>query len=128
VESSQHLPVSYYRHGAVQRISEFAFQRRPGGARCCAGIGRRAHRRPPSLRQTILGLDFRGPESDGRGKIHGFINMDFFGGSGEPYDSLNAHRTAGLESIGKYQRDGRQDKPLIAPARANSLAQVGLSP
>ncbi|HVP47925.1 MAG TPA: hypothetical protein VMT32_15130, partial [Bryobacteraceae bacterium] len=50
-----------------------------------------------TLRQTILGLDFRGPEVFGGGKIRGFINMDFFGGSGEPYDSLVRLRTAGLE-------------------------------
>jgi hypothetical protein len=82
-----------------------------------------------TLRQTILGLDFRGPEVPGGGKIHGFINMDFFGGSGEPYDSLFRLRTAGIEI--NWENTSvmfGQDKPLIAPREPNSLAQVGLSP
>jgi hypothetical protein len=82
-----------------------------------------------TLRQTILGLDFRGPEIFGGGKIHGFVNMDFFGGSGEPYDSLVRLRTAGLEV--NWQNTSvmfGQDKPLISPREPNSLAQVGLSP
>jgi hypothetical protein len=82
-----------------------------------------------TLRQTIVGLDFRGPEVFGGGKIHGFLNMDFFGGSGEPYDSLFRIRTAGIEI--NWQNTSvmfGQDKPLIAPREPNSLAQVGVSP
>jgi len=82
-----------------------------------------------TLRQTIFGLDFRGPELFGGGKIHGFINMDFFGGSGEPYDSIVRLRTAGLEI--NWENTSLmfgQDKPLISPRDPNSLAQVGLSP
>ena len=82
-----------------------------------------------TLRQTILGLDFRGPEIFGGGKIHGFVNMDFFGGSGEPYDSLFRIRTAALEVNWENTRlMFGQDKPLIAPREPNSLAQVGISP
>jgi hypothetical protein len=82
-----------------------------------------------TLRQTILGLDFRGPEIFGGGKIHGFINMDFFGGSGEPYNSLFRLRTAGLEfNWANTSVMFGQDKPLIAPREPNSLAQVGISP
>jgi len=55
--------------------------------------------------------------------------MDFFGGSGEPYNSLVRLRTAGLEI--NWENTSvmfGQDKPLIAPREPNSLAQVGLSP
>jgi len=55
--------------------------------------------------------------------------MDFFGGSGEPYDSLFRIRTAGIEI--NWENTSvmfGQDKPLIAPREPNSLAQVGLSP
>ena len=82
-----------------------------------------------TMRQTILGLDFRGPEIFGGGKIHGFVNMDFFGGSGEPYNSLVRLRTAALEI--NWENTSvmfGQDKPLISPHEPNSLAQVGLSP
>ena len=82
-----------------------------------------------TLRQTILGLDFRGPEVFGGGKIHGFVNMDFFAGSGEPYDSLVHLRTAGIEVNWENTTVMfGQDKPLISPREPNSLAQVGLSP
>ena len=82
-----------------------------------------------TMRQTILGLDFRGPEIFGGGKIHGFVNMDFFAGSGEPYDSLVHLRTAGIEVNWENTTVMfGQDKPLISPREPNSLAQVGLSP
>jgi len=82
-----------------------------------------------TLRQTILGLDFRGPEIFDGGKIHGFVNMDFFGGSGEPYNSLVRLRTAGIEINWENTTVMfGQDKPLISPREPNSIAQVGLSP
>jgi len=82
-----------------------------------------------TLRQTILGLDFRGPEIFDGGKIHGFVNMEFFGGEGEPYNSLVRLRTAGIEVNWENTTVMfGQDKPLISPREPNSLAQVGLSP
>ncbi len=128
VESSQHLPV---RITGMALFNAFLNSRpngnlvvpvlAPGQSGALTGGA--------TLRQTILGLDFRGPEVFGGGKIHGFINMDFFGGSGEPYDSLVRLRTAGLEI--NWENTSvmfGQDKPLIAPREPNSLAQVGVSP
>ena len=128
VESSQHLPV---RITGMALFNAFLNSRpsdnlvvpvlAPGSGGSLSGGA--------TLRQTILGLDFRGPEVLGGGKIHGFINMDFFGGSREPYDSLLRIRTAGLEI--NWENTSvmfGQDKPLIAPREPNSLAQVGLSP
>jgi hypothetical protein len=128
VESSQHMPV---------RITGMALFNAFLNSRPSGGLNEPVVARPSggalsggaTLRQTILGLDFRGPEIFGGGKIHGFINMDFFGGSGEPYDSLFRIRTAGLEF--KWANTSvmfGQDKPLIAPREPNSLAQVGISP
>lgn len=82
-----------------------------------------------TLRQTILGLDFQGPEIFAGGKIHGFLNMDFFGSAGSPYTGAFRIRTGGIEfnwenttvMVG-------QDKPLISPRQPNSLAQVWLAP
>ncbi|HXI42532.1 MAG TPA: hypothetical protein VNH83_21295 [Bryobacteraceae bacterium] len=128
VESSQHLPV---RITGMALFNAFLNSRAndslvvpvlaPGSGGVLTGGA--------TLRQTILGLDFRGPEVLGGGKIHGFINMDFFGGSGEPYDNLMRIRTAGLEiDWANTNVMFGQDKPLIAPREPNSLAQVGLSP
>jgi hypothetical protein len=128
VESSQHMPV---RITGMALFNAFLNSRpngnlvvpvlAPGSGGALTGGA--------TLRQTILGLDFRGPEVWGGGKVHGFINMDFFGGSGEPYDSLFRLRTAGIEI--NWENTSvmfGQDKPLIAPREPNSLAQVGLSP
>src|SRR5205823_4479994 len=37
-----------------------------------------------TVRQTILGLDFQGPRLPGNGRVNGFLNMDFWGGSAVP--------------------------------------------
>jgi hypothetical protein len=128
VESSQHMPL---RVTGMALFNAFLNSRpngnlvvpvlAPGSGGALTGGA--------TLRQTILGLDFRGPEVWGGGNIHGFINMDFFGGSGEPYNSLVRLRTAGLEI--NWENTSvmfGQDKPLIAAREPNSLAQVGLSP
>lgn len=128
VESSQHMPV---RITGMALFNAF-LNSRPNGnlvVPVLAPASGGALTGGATLRQTILGLDFRGPEVWGGGKIHGFINMDFFGGSGEPYDSLFRIRTAGIEI--NWENTSvmfGQDKPLIAPREPNSLAQVGLSP
>jgi hypothetical protein len=82
-----------------------------------------------TVRQTILGLDFQGPEILGGGKVSGFINMDFFGGTGTPYNSVFRIRTAALEiNWANTSITVGQDKPLIAPREPNSLAEVGIPP
>ncbi len=128
VESSQHMPV---RITGMALFNAF-LNSRPNGnlvVPVIAPASGGALTGGATLRQTILGLDFRGPEIFGGGKIHGFINMDFFGGSGEPYDSLLRIRTAALEVNWENTRVMfGQDKPLIAPREPNSLAQVGISP
>jgi len=127
VESSQHMPV---RITGMALFNAF-LNSRPSGlvVPVVAPTNQTASTGGATLRQTILGLDFRGPEIFDGGKIHGFLNMDFFGGSGEPYDSLFRIRTAGLEV--NWENTSvmfGQDKPLISPREPNSLAQVGVSP
>ena len=128
VESSQHFPV---RITGMALFNSFLSSHPNDGlvVPVVAPATNTALTGGATLRQTILGLDFRGPEVFGGGKVHGFVNMDFFGGSGEPYDSLVRLRTAGLE-IGWENTTVMfgQDKPLISPREPNSLAQVGLSP
>ncbi|MBZ5594466.1 MAG: hypothetical protein LAP39_19670 [Acidobacteriia bacterium] len=128
VESSQHFPI---RITGMALFNAFLSSHPDDGhvVPVLAPAGNTALTGGATVRQTILGLDFRGPEVLGGGKIHGFVNMDFFGGSGEPYDSLVRLRTAGLEvNWANTSIMFGQDKPLIAPREPNSLAQVGLSP
>lgn len=128
LESSQHLPI---RITGMALFNAFLNSRSAGGSvvPVISPLDGGALRGGATLRQTTLGLEFRGPETFGGGKVHGVVNMDFFDGSGEPYNSVFHLRTAAL------QIDWRttsvmlgQDKPLIAPHEPNSLAQVGVSP
>ena len=128
VESSQHMAV---RITGMALFNAFVNSRPNGGLDepVVAPVSGGAFSGGATLRQTILGLDFRGPGIFGGGKIHGFLNMDFFGGSGEPYDSLFRIRRAGLEfNWANTSVMFGQDKPLMAPREPNSLAQVGISP
>ena len=128
VESSQHFPV---RITGMALFNGFLNSHPSGGpiVPVVAPATNTALTGGATLRQTILGLDFRGPEIFGGGKIHGFVNMDFFGGEGEPYNSLVRLRTAGIEVNWENTTVMfGQDKPLISPREPNSLAQVGLSP
>src|SRR5207302_7696465 len=45
-----------------------------------------------TLRQSILGLDFRGPQLPGGGQVHGSLSMDFFAQS-PYYDDVFRIRT-----------------------------------
>jgi hypothetical protein len=82
-----------------------------------------------TLRQTILGLEYRGPKTLWGGKVRGSVMMDFFGVSGRSLYQLVRLRTA---SIGIDWKDRSFEagisKPLIAPRDPDSLAQVGIPP
>lgn len=82
-----------------------------------------------TLRQTVLGLEYRGPQTLWGGKVRGSLLMDFYGGSGRSLDQLVRLRTA---SIGIDWKDRSVEvgilKPLIAPRDPDSLAQVGVPP
>ncbi len=77
-----------------------------------------------TLRQTIIGLDFRGPTTFWGGSVHGNVYMDFFGTgnvvrmrTGEiEVDWLSRSIMVGVE------------KPIFNPREPSSLAQVGVSP
>lgn len=127
VESSQHFPIritgmalfnAYTNSNSTAPDVPIAVA--PGGGPLAGGA---------TLRQTVLGLDFQGPEIFDGGKIHGFLNMDFFGGSAGPYGTSFRIRTGGIE----FNWENTtvmfgQDKPLIAPREPDSLAQVWVSP
>jgi hypothetical protein len=79
-----------------------------------------------SVRQTVLGLRFNGPDLPGGGTASGSIYMDFFSGYN---NSLFRVRTAALDLTWKNTTfTVGQDKPIIAPRDPTSFAQVGVPP
>jgi hypothetical protein len=82
-----------------------------------------------TLRQTILGLRFNGPDLIGGGKVSGTLYMDFFGGSVTPNNNLVRLRIATLDLAWKNTTITiGQDKPIVSPREPTSLAQMGVSP
>jgi hypothetical protein len=85
-----------------------------------------------TLRQSIIGIDFSGPQLPGDGKVHGSLSMDFF--------AQPANATTGYDDIFRIRRgivsfDWKnrsiivgQDKSLIAPLQPTSFAEVGIPP
>ena len=82
-----------------------------------------------TLRQSVLGVKFDGPEIPGGGKITGSVYADFYGGSGTSLNQLMRLRVATINADWKHTTlTIAQDKPIIAPREPDSLAQVGVSP
>ena len=129
VESSQHLPI---RITGMALFNAFLNSGRPDSGSVVpvtAPLGGDGLSGGATLRQTILGLEFRGPEVAGGGKVRGFLNMDFFAGSGDAFNNLLHIRTAGIEiDWANTSVMVGQDKPLISPREPASLVQVGVSP
>ena len=82
-----------------------------------------------TVRQTLLGLNFQGPQLPAGGHVNGSLLMDFWAGPPVPGDSWLRLRQANL-SFDWANRSFwvGQDKPLISPYQPDSLAQVGVPP
>ncbi len=80
-----------------------------------------------TFRQSILGLDYFGPQTFGDGKVSGSVRLDFYGGSGQSLDQVVRLRTAaiGIDWVDQSFRVAL-DKPLVALRAPESLAQVGV--
>jgi hypothetical protein len=82
-----------------------------------------------TLRQTIVGLRFDGPDLPGGGKASGTANFDFWGGTAAASNNLFRIRTARIDLAWKNTTiSAGQDKPIVSPREPTSLAQVGLAP
>jgi hypothetical protein len=79
-----------------------------------------------TVRQTIIGLEFGGPQAILGGRVSGSVYMDFFAGAN---NSAFRIRTASIE-IGWKDRSvvAGLEKPIFNPREPSSLAQVGISP
>src|SRR5205823_10055144 len=79
-----------------------------------------------SVRQTIVGLEFRGPTTVWGGKVRGSVYMDFFNPG---TNSAVRLRTGSVEVDWKSRSImAGLEKPLFNPREPSSLAQVGVSP
>ena len=82
-----------------------------------------------SFRQSVIGLQFQGPQTLWGGKVRGTIFADFFAGTGDSLSQQARIRTASMEiDWGTRSVLLGQEKPIFAPREPNSLAQVGISP
>jgi hypothetical protein len=83
-----------------------------------------------TLRQSIIGLEYHGPQMFWGGKVSGSLYLDLFGGAYEAAEPPAPHlRVATLQIDWKNQSFAvGQDKPIVSPREPNSLAQVGVSP
>jgi len=82
-----------------------------------------------TLRQSIIGLLFQGPNIAGGGKVNGSIYFDAFAGTGTSLNQLLRLRVATVDFAWKNTTFSvSQDKPIMAPREPNSLAQMGVSP
>lgn len=82
-----------------------------------------------TMRQTLLGFKFHGPELPGDGHVDGSLTMDFWGGGAVTGSNWIRLRRAevSLNWPNRTLMFG-QDKPLIAPYNPDSLAEVGVPP
>jgi hypothetical protein len=79
-----------------------------------------------TLRQTIVGLEFRGPKTISGGTVRGSLYMDFFAGANNQTMRI---RTGSIEVDWKTRSImAGIEKPIFNPREPSSLAQVGISP
>jgi hypothetical protein len=124
VETSQKFPV---RLTGMALFNAFTNSKQSGGADypvSAAPTG--AGHSGATVRQTILGLEFRGPQAIWGGQVRGSMYMDFFAGA---TNSAMRLRTASIEIAWKDRSVmAGLEKPIFNPREPSSLAQVGISP
>jgi hypothetical protein len=128
VEASQRFPI---RLTGTLLFNAFTNGLNNGGAQnpTVASLAASQRNTGGSLRQTVLGLTFNGPQTFLGGAVSGSLYMDFFSGSAASLNHVLRIRLATVQldwphttfSVG-------QDKPLVSRREPNSLAQVGVSP
>ncbi len=81
-----------------------------------------------TLRQTIIGLEYHGPQTFLGGTVSGALAMDFYTG-GVSFNSTFRLRTGSINLDWKTTKlMVGIDKPIFNPREPSSLAQVGISP
>ena len=125
VEASQRFPI---RITGQALVNAYANSRQSGGSQYPAVAS--ATPGPATdggtLRQSIVGLDFRGPVTVWGGQVHGSLYVDFFSGT---TNNTVRFRTGSVEISWKNRSlMAGVEKPIFNPREPASLAQVGISP
>jgi len=126
VEASQRFPI---RLTGMALVNAFYNSKQNGGFDnpTVASVGHGDTVGGGTFRQSIIGLDYRGPQTLWGGKIHGSVFMDFFTGNGYGLNNMLRLRTASFAVDWETRSLSiTQDKPLISPRDPDSLAQVGV--
>jgi hypothetical protein len=126
IESSQRLPIKL---AGMALFNAYWNSRQSGGSEYPALAAQPgAHTAGATLRQTIAGLEFRGPSTVWGGRVHGSVYMDFFG-SGANREQVMRLRTGSIRIDWKNRSImAGLEKPIFNPREPSSLAQVGVSP
>jgi hypothetical protein len=131
VEASQKFPISLNGMLLFNVFSNSHLPSNPGAAyELLSGPSRAG----ATVTQSLLGLNFTGPQLPGGGRVNGSLTMDFFGAyttGGFMQTERNVFRIREADisfdwknrtiSVGQY-------KPLIAPLSPSSLAEVAIPP
>jgi hypothetical protein len=131
VEASQKFPISLNGMLLFNAFSNSHLPSNPGAAyELLSGPSRAG----ATVTQSLLGLNFTGPQLPGGGHVNGSLTMDFYGAytpSGTAQTERNVFRIREADlsfdwknrtiSVGQY-------KPLIAPLSPSSLAEVAIPP
>jgi hypothetical protein len=127
VESSQKFPI---RLTGMALVNAFVNSRQNGGADypTAASLTPGTDRAGATVRQSIIGLEYNGPQTVWGGTVHGAIFMDFYAGVA-PLAQWIRLRTATIQMDWKTRSIKLGvDKPIFNPRDPDSLAQVGISP
>ena len=128
VEASQRFPI---RLTGMALVNAFYNSKQNGGVHnpTVASVGHGDTVGGATFRQSVIGLDYHGPQTLWGGKIHGSVFMDFFTGSGYGLNNALRLRTASFAVDWETRSlTITQNKPLISPREPDSLAQVGVPP
>lgn len=128
VEASQKFPIRLTGmaiFNAFSNSADNADTDYPGTAQPSA-LGRRAG---ATFRQTVIGLEYRGPMTVWGGRVKGSVFMDFFGTPGTSLNETMRLRTGSIELEWKNRSlMFGLEKPIFNPREPASLARVGVSP
>ncbi|MBV8811479.1 MAG: hypothetical protein JO033_22655 [Acidobacteriaceae bacterium] len=80
-----------------------------------------------TLRQSIIGFDFRGPQLPGGGKVWGSLQADFFAQVNDT-DYMRLRRGIVVFDWRARSLTFGQDRSIIAPLEPDSVARVGIPP
>jgi hypothetical protein len=127
VEATQKFPISL---AGMVLFNTYLNSRQGGAAEypTAAALTSGPQSAGATLRQTVIGLDYHGPEMFLGGTVHGSVYMDFFTG-GINFNSTLRLRTGTINLNWKTRSIMVGiDKPIFNPREPSSLAQVGVSP